>query len=121
MPIKLKNPKPTPEKPGQPGTPEQPGPAATLEERTRYLCKLLEAQMLSGKLRISFGNYIQLMQWREAKGYNRPAKTAATWADPWWITRIEEMHDRPEIQAILAEFKTKGLQNRRKAEMPREV
>ncbi len=77
--------------------------------------------MLTGKLRLSFGDYIRLMQWRESKGYNRPAKTTATWTDPWWITLIEEMPDRPEIQAILEEFKLKGLNNRRKAEMPREV
>jgi hypothetical protein len=86
----------------------------TLDERTRHLCKLLEKQMLTGKLRLSFGDYIRLIQWREAKGYNRPQKTTATWSDPWWMGLIEQMHDRPEIKAIMEEFKAKGLNNRKK-------
>jgi len=95
----------------------EPGNASlgtTLDERTRHLCRLLEKEMLTGKLRLGFGDYIRLIQWREAKGYNRPQKNTATWADPWWMGLIEKMHDRPEIKVIMEEFKAKGLANRKK-------
>ena len=72
--------------------------------------------MLTGKLRLSFGDYIRLIQWREAKGYDRPHKTIVTWADPWWLGLIGEMQNHPEIKAILAEFKAKGLNNRKHRE-----
>jgi hypothetical protein len=108
MQIKMKNPKPPPEQP------DQPGPATTLDERTRHLCELLEKQMRTGKLRLSFGNYLRLMQLREAKGYNRPQKTTVTWADPWWVTLIEEMEGREELKAVVEEFRAKGLEMRKK-------
>jgi hypothetical protein len=94
---------------------EDAGIGTTLDERTRHLCKLLEKQMVSGKLRLSFGDYIRLIQWREAKGYDRPHKTVVTWADPWWLGLIGEMQDHPEIKAVIAEFKAKGLNNRKKS------
>jgi hypothetical protein len=93
---------------------EDAGIGKTLDERTRHLCKLLEKQMLTGKLRLSFGDYIRLIQWREAKGYDRPHKTVVTWKDPWWLGLIGEMQDRPEIKAIMGEFKAKGLNNRKR-------
>jgi hypothetical protein len=114
MPIKLKDPEPAPEQPEQHGQSDQPGPTATLDERTRHLCKLLEKQMLSGKLRLSFGDYIRLIQWREAKGYDRPHKTVVTWSDPWWLGLIGEMEGHPEIKAVIEEFRAKGLHNRKK-------
>jgi hypothetical protein len=86
----------------------------TLDERTRHLCKLLEKQMLTGKLRLSFGDYIRLIQWREAKGYDRPHKTVVTWSDPWWLGLIGEMEDHPELKVVIADFKAKGLHNRKK-------
>ncbi len=93
--------------------PQSPPPEdGTLEERTRHLCKLLEESMLSGHLRLSFGDYLRLLQWRETKGYDRPAQTTVTWQDPWWLGLIGEMQDRPEIKAILEEFKAKGLNQR---------
>jgi hypothetical protein len=114
MPIKFKNHEPAAEKSGKPDQPEQPGPAATLDERTRHLCKILETQMLTGKLRLSFADYLRLIQWREAKGYDRPHKTVVTWIDPWWLGLIGEMEDHPQINAILEEFKAKGLDKRKK-------
>ncbi len=102
------------------GTPPTPTPEAedagigtTLDERTRHLCKILEKQMLTGKLRLSFGDYIRLIQWREAKGYDRPHKTIVTWSDPWWLGLIGEMEDRPELKAIIEEFRAKGLHKRK--------
>jgi hypothetical protein len=114
MPIKLKNAEPAPEQPQQHGQSDQPGPTATRDERTRHLCKLLEAQFFTGKVHLSFGDYIRLMQWREAKGYNRPNKTVVTWSDPWWLALIEEMEGHPELKAVIADFKAKGLSNRKK-------
>jgi hypothetical protein len=95
--------------------PEDAGIGTTLDERTRHLCKLLEKQMVSGKLRLSFGDYIRLIQWREAKGYDRPHKTVVTWSDPWWLGLIGEMEDHPEIKAIIEEFRAKGLHKRKKS------
>ncbi len=92
---------------------------ATLEVRTRSLCQTLENRMLKGGLRLTFGDYLRLLQWRETKGYDRPAKTIVTWQDPWWLGLIGEMQDRPEIQAILEEFKAKGL-NRHNQLSPKE-
>ena len=93
--------------------PEDAGIGTTLDERTRHLCKILEKQMLTGKLRLSFGDYIRLIQWREAKGYDRPHKTVVTWSDPWWLGLIGEMEDRPELKAIIEEFRAKGLHKRK--------
>ncbi len=87
----------------------------TLDERTRHLCKVLEKQMLTGDLRLSFGDYIRLIQWRGAKGYDRPNKTVVTWSDPWWLGLIGEMEDHPEIKAIIEEFRAKGLHKRKKS------
>jgi len=114
MRIKLKNSEPAPDQPEQPGQSDHPGPAPTLEERTRHLCKILETQFFTGKLRLSFGDYIRLIQWREAKGYNRPNKTVVTWSDPWWLALMEEMEGHPELKAVIADFKAKGLSNRKK-------
>ena len=94
--------------------PDEAALGTTLDERTRHLCKLVEKKMLTGKLRLSFGDYIRLIQWREAKGYDRPHKTVVTWADPWWLGLIGEMQDHPEIKAVMAEFKAKGYNNRGK-------
>ena len=104
-------PTPTPE-------PEDAGIGTTLDERTRHLCKLLEKQMVSGKLRLSFGDYIRLIQWREAKGYHRPHKTVVTWSDPWWLGLIGEMEDHPEIKAVIEEFRAKGLHKRKRDAVP---
>jgi hypothetical protein len=111
MPIILKEPAIKPEEPEQT---EKPGPTATLDERTRHLCKLLEMQMLNGKLRLSFGDYIRLLQWRNDKGYDRPHKTTVTWTDPWWLGLIGEMEGHPEIKAVIEEFRAKGLHKRAK-------
>ena len=70
--------------------------------------------MLNGKLRLSFGDYIRLLQWREAKGYDKPHKTTVTWADPWWLGMIGEMEDHPELGAVIADFRAKGLDRRKK-------
>jgi len=86
----------------------------TLDERTRHLCKLLEKQMLTGKLRLSFGDYIRLIQWRNHKGYDRPHKTTVTWSDPWWLGLIGEMEEHPELKAVIADFKAKGLHLRKR-------
>jgi hypothetical protein len=99
---------------------EDAGIGTTLDERTRHLCKLLEKQMVTGKLRLSFGDYIRLIQWREAKGYDRPHKTVVTWSDPWWLGLIGEMQDRPEIKAIIEEFRAKGLHKRKQEEIVRQ-
>jgi hypothetical protein len=100
------------EQPSKPKEIEKLGPGATIEQRTRHLCGLLETSMLNGRLRLSFGDYLRLLQWRETKGYDRPAKTIVTWEDPWWLGLIGEMQDRPEIKAILDEFKAKGIKSR---------
>src|SRR5258708_29946559 len=97
------------------GDPEDAGIGTTPDERTRHVCKLLKKQMLSGKLRLSFGDYIRLIQWREAKGYDRPHKTVVTWSDPWWLGLIGEMEDHPELKAIIAEFRAKGLHKRKQS------
>src|SRR5258707_12410894 len=114
MRIKLKDPEPAPGQPEQHGQSDQPGIGTTLDERTRHLCKLLEKQMLSGKLRLSFGDYIRLIQWRNDKGYDRPHKTTVTWADPWWLGLIGEMEGHPEIKAVIADFRAKGLHKRKR-------
>ena len=93
--------------------PEAPSIGTNLEERTSHLCELIEKQIRTGKLRVSFGNYLRLMQWREAKGYNRPQRTTVTWGDPWWVTLIEEMEGHDEAKAVLAEFRAKGLANQK--------
>jgi hypothetical protein len=41
--------------------PDDAGIGTTLDERTRHLCKLLEKEMLTGKLRLSFGDYTHLI------------------------------------------------------------
>src|SRR5258707_8434797 len=94
MRIKLKDPEPAPGQPEQHGQSDQPGPTATLDERTRHLCKLLEKQMLTGKLRLSFGDYVRLIQWRNDKGYDRPHKTIVTWSDPRSEEHTSELQSR---------------------------
>jgi hypothetical protein len=106
---------------GPPTPTAEPDPktlGTTLDERTRHLCKLLEQQMLNGKLRLSFGDYIRLLQWREAKGYDKPHKTTVTWSDPWWLGLIGEMEDHPELGAVIADFRAKGLDNQKRRQKP---
>jgi hypothetical protein len=89
--------------------PETPPVGATLDQRTRHLCELLEKQMLTGKLRLSFADYLRLLQWRNVKGFDRPPKPTVTWLDPWWLGLIGEMEDHPQLKAVIADFRAQGL------------
>jgi hypothetical protein len=98
------------------GVSEKPPETVSLNDRTQQLCQILEERISSGDLRLSFGDYLRLLQWRNAKGYDKPLKTTVTWADPWWLGLIGEMQDRPEIKAIIEEFRAKGLHRKQKTE-----
>jgi hypothetical protein len=103
------------------GEPEKAGEIVTLNTRTQQLCQILEDRMTSGDLRLSFGDYIRLLQWRNVKGYDKPHKTTVTWSDPWWLGLIGEMEDHPELGAVIADFRAKGLDMRNQERKAREM
>ncbi len=92
-----------------PAEPEKPVGPKDFNARTQHLCEILEDRIASGDLRLTFADYIRLLQWREKKGYDRPLKTTVTWVDPWWLGKIGEMEDHPEVKAVLEKFKAEGI------------
>jgi hypothetical protein len=95
-----------------PTEPQTPAGPKDFNTRTQHLCQILEDRIASGDLRLGFSDYIRLLQWREKKGFDKPAKTIVTWADPWWLGKIGEMEEHADVKAVLEKFRAEGITQR---------